>query len=306
MPFGQLKMTHFACPQCNGSSCFSFTAHDTNRRMSNDLFDFYRCSQCHLIFLAPIPNDLGNYYPTEYYEIPATRVALVSLAAASQGSKLDIVRRFHTSGRLLEIGPAYGLFSYLAKSNGFNVTAVEMDDRCVDYLRSTLEIQVVHGLASAELIHALPLFDVIVMWQVIEHLADPWSFLDELAKHLAPGGVLIIDTPNPNSFQFRLLGGHWTHVDAPRHTTLIPASVMTTRLERHGLTCCLLETDGPIAIGYNSFGWAHSLKNLFVNEMGQRIAFFFGRVLAKLLAPVERTGSRGSTYTAVFKKAVKT
>lgn len=299
-------MTHFTCPQCNGPSRAAFTAYDTNRRMTNDLFSYYRCEQCQLIFLASIPNDLGNYYPSEYYEIPASKAVLASRAFASQGSKLDIVKHFHASGKLLEIGPAYGLFSYLAKSNGFDVTTVEMDARCVDYLRSTLGIQVVHGLASVELIHALPLFDVIVMWQVIEHLADPWSFLDELAKHLAPGGALIIDTPNPDSFQFRLLGGQWTHVDAPRHTTLIPASVLTARLERHGLTPCLLETDGPIAIGYNSFGWAHSLKNLFAHGMGQRIGFFLGRVLAKLLAPVERTGNRGSTYTAVFKKEVKT
>ena len=273
--------------------------------MSKELFDYHRCAQCHLIFLAPIPSALSEYYPTEYYEIPSTESDLASRASARQGPKLDIVRRFHTSGRLLEIGPAYGLFSYLAKSNGFDVTAVEMDTRCVDYLRSTVGIQVVHGLASPELIHPLPLFDVIVMWQVIEHLADPWSFLDELQAHLAPGGTLIIDTPNPNAFQFKLLRSRWTHVDAPRHTTLIPASVLSARLERHGLVPCMLETDGPIAIGYNSFGWAYSLKNMFVHGMGQSIAFLMGRVLAKLLSPLERTGNRGSTYTAVFKKEVK-
>ena len=250
--------------------------------------------------------NLGDFYPTDYYEIPATKADLASRASALQGPKLDIVRRYHAYGRLLEIGPAYGLFSYLAKLNGFDVTAVEMDARCVDFLRSTVGIQVVYGLASAELIQPLPLFDVIVMWQVIEHLADPWSFLDELAMHLAPGGTVIIDTPNPDAFQFRLLAGRWTHVDAPRHTTLIPASVLTARLARHGLACCLLETDGPIAIGYNSFGWAYSLKNMFIHSMGQRIAFFLGRVLGKLLAPVERTGNRGSTYTAVFKKQGKT
>lgn len=273
--------------------------------MTNELFNYRRCEQCHLIFLAPIPNALSDYYPTEYYEIPTTVEDLASRASTLQGPKLDIVKRFHASGRLLEIGPAYGLFSYLAKSNGFDVTAVEMDARCVDYLRSTVGIKVVHGLASPELIHPLPLFDVIVMWQVIEHLADPWSFLDELSSHLTPGGTLIIDTPNPDAFQFSLLRSKWTHVDAPRHTTLIPAAVLTDRLVRHGLVLCMLETAGPIAIGYNSFGWAYSLKNIFVNGIGQSIAFFLGRVLAKLLAPLERTGNRGSTYTAVFKKVAK-
>ena len=61
------------------------------------------------------------------------------------------------------------------------------------------------------------------MFQIIEHLIDPWDTLQAAAESLLPGGVLVVATPNPGAFQFRFLRGRWTHVDAPRHTALIPS-----------------------------------------------------------------------------------
>ena len=70
----------------------------------------------------------------------------------------------------------------------------------------------------------------------------------------------------------------------------------------HGLEPLWLCANGASAVGYNSFGWANSLKNFFTNAVAQKIAHLAGRIVTKLLIPMERTGWRGSTYTAVFKK----
>jgi SAM-dependent methyltransferase len=254
------------------------------------------------MFLAPVPADLGRYYPAQYYDLPRSESELADRAHRLQQAKLDVVTRFAKKGRLLEIGPAYGLFAYLAKTAGFDVTVIEMDSRCCEFLRETVGVEVVQGANTVEMLKALPKFDVIVLWQVIEHLTDSWSVLSELAEKLDPGGVLVIDTPNPEAFQFRVLGSRWTHVDAPRHVTLIPAALLARYLEGRGLKPIWRSAKGPIAIGYNGFGWAHSLKSLFENELVGKLAYLAGRVIAKLLVPIERTGWRGSTYTAVFKK----
>ncbi len=111
-----------------------------------------------------------------------------------------------------------------------------------------------------------------------------------------------MDTPNPGAFQFRVLGRHWTHVDAPRHVTLIPAPLLVDHVASGGLRPVLLTAADKGANGFNGFGWAFSLKSFFTNATPVEIAHFMGPVLAKLLIPIERTGWRGSTYTAVFKK----
>ena len=55
--------------------------------------------------------------------------------------------------------------------------------------------------------------------------------LEEASKKINPGGIILIATPNPSSFAFRLLGRFWPHIDAPRHINLIPESLLTTKLK---------------------------------------------------------------------------
>ena len=290
------------CVHCGKSAFFKFFAKDYNRRITEDRFNYYQCESCGLLFLAPLPYDLSQFYPNEYYEIPKNEVELAARAEKLQAGKLDVLRRFATKGNLLEIGPAYGLFAYLAKQEGFNVTGIEMDPRCCNFLRTIVGINVVEGSDAVSLMAALPKFDVIVLWQVIEHLPDPWTVLNAAALHLTQGGVLIVDTPNPDAFQYRVFGSRWTHVDAPRHVSLIPAHLLVKFVGQHGLKLIDISSSGQIARGYNSFGWAFSLKSFFKNELMASTAYLIGRILAKLFAPIERTQMRGSTYTAVFRK----
>lgn len=295
-------MTTPSCPHCAESSRLLFHTRDHNRKLSDERFTYYRCSRCEFIFLSPVPTDLGRYYPTEYYEVPKSERELAARAEKLQSAKLDLLQRFANKGNLLEIGPAYGLFAFLAKRAGFDVTGIEMDARCCDFLRSTVGIKVVEGSDTLSLLTTLPKFDVIVLWQVIEHLPDPWAVLKAAVRHLAPGGVLIVDTPNPDAFQFKVFGARWTHVDAPRHVTLIPSILLEKFAVQQGLKSIDISANGAISRGFNSFGWAFSLKNFFDTSIAGSIAHLFGRVLNKLMIPIERFSMRGSTYTAVFRK----
>lgn len=291
-----------SCTSCGGSARHAFTAGDCNRRLSREAFDFYECETCGLMFLHPVPADLGKYYPPDYYDIPGSLQQLATRAEHLQRWKLDLVERHAPAGRLLEVGPAYGLFSYLAKRAGYDVNVIEMDERCRAYLSEVVGVNVLPAGDVVARMRAAAPFDVITLWQVIEHLPDPFAVLDAAAECLAPGGVLVLDTPNPAAFQFRVLRGYWTHVDAPRHVVLIPAKLLVARMEQRGLAVEMLSATGSSSIGFNSFGWAHSLQNFFTAAPLRAVAHFAGRVLTKVLIPIERTGWRGSTYAAVFRK----
>jgi SAM-dependent methyltransferase len=292
------------CLKCGQPAAVLFRTKDYNRKLSDEWFTYYLCGACHLIFLQPIPDDLGRYYPKNYYEIPKSEAELAQRAHKLQRWKLDLVQRFAHGTRLLEIGPAYGLFSYLAKQAGFDVTGVEMDAGCCEFLRQVVRINVIQAADTLPELQKLGVFDVIVLWQVIEHLPEPWAVLTAAAEHLAPGGILVLDTPNPQAFQFHILGRYWTHVDAPRHVELIPAPLLTDYLHDAGLKPELLDATGWGSVGFNSYGWAFSFKNGFRGAWSGALAHLAGRVLTKLLIPIERSGWRGSTYTAVFRREV--
>ena len=296
-----MASTNNRCPLCNSPARLKFQAQDVNRRLSPEKFNYYQCLNCGLIFLWPVPDDPGGYYPRDYYAIPASLERL-TFQAQSDRYKIDLVQKFVSGGRLLEIGPAYGSFAFLAKQAGFEVHAIEMDEECCRFLSEVVGVRAIHSAQAASALAATGPYQVIALWQVIEHLPDPWLVLEAVARQLLPNGILVVATPNPEAFQFRLLGRFWAHLDTPRHLALIPASLLTRRMQTLGLSSLLLTTTDKGSIGWNSFGWSASLKNFFTNPAVRSTAHFAGRALAKLFIPVERSGWRGSAYTAIFQK----
>jgi 2-polyprenyl-3-methyl-5-hydroxy-6-metoxy-1,4-benzoquinol methylase len=289
------------CPQCKKESQLIFHAKDYNRRISREYFDYYRCQSCELIFLWPIPVNLDIYYPKQYYSIP---VSLEQLEARAEGEryKIKIVQSFVSTGRLLEIGPAYGSFTYLAKQAGFEVEAIEMDSECCQFLEDVVGVKAINSNDPSEALKTLEKYDVITLWHVIEHLSDPWSSLERISEKLLPGGILVIAAPNPDAFQFKVLGRFWPHVDAPRHLELIPLPLLMKKMQALGLNALWTTTSDQGTLGWNAFGWEVFLGNIsnlrFMNRRLRKV----GRLISKMLIPIERMNGRGSAYTAVFRK----
>jgi len=312
-----------SCPQCQQQSPLQFQAHDINQRSSAEIFNYYRCPNCGLLFLRPIPPDLSRYYSRDYYSVPPSLETLVA-SAQSQGPRMETVQRFVPSGRLLEIGSSYGGFAYLAKQSGYEVDVIEMDADCCHFLNTVAGIRAINSSHPSEALTSLGRYDAVVMWQVIEHLPDPWSVLAAIAGHLTPGGILALAAPNPKSLQFRLFGRRWAHLDAPRHLQLIPIPLLLERAKHLGLKPLLVTTNDRESIKTNIYGWKKSLMNLLGVGVSQqpeaafevtikpslsfrylvtrgilRTGVFF---LSTVFSPIEYTGLRGTSYTLVLQK----
>jgi len=289
------------CPICAAHGLSFLQVKDCNRRISPKIFLYHKCTLCGFIYLVNVPEDLGAYYPNIYYDIPKDRESLLASNAHDQ-YKLGIVQQFIKKGRLLEIGPAFGSFSCTAKQAGFDVEVIEMDERCCHFIQTKLGIKAVQANNPIEALIGLSAYDVITLWQVIEHLPEPFLVLKAIVDKLLPGGTLVISTPNPAAFQFWIMGRFWAHLDAPRHLTLIPSDLLIDQMKAMGLECVLLTTTDKGSMGWDSFGWAVSLRNFFLYPPLQHAAHLAGRLLTKLLIPIERSSRRGSAYTAIFQK----
>lgn len=289
------------CPLCQGEGFPRHDATDENRRISSQRFSYLACQECATLFLACPPNDLARYYDGEYYAIPA--VEKLASVARKDPNKINLVRRFKAGGRLVEIGPAFGVFAWQAKEAGFQVEAVEMDPACCDYLNGPLGIPTTRSTQPEAALRDMQTHDVIALWHVLEHLPAPSAFLEAAAANLASGGVLVIAMPNPESFQFWLMGRHWPHLDAPRHLTLIPLSALVSKAHTLGLDLLHVTSDDSDARSWNRFGWQRLLMNRFRSKNLQRAMFVLGSLLALLLAPLDTGKFRGSAYTAVFRKS---
>lgn|GEM_PF-280275 len=288
------------CNNCSSSLIHAFMVGDLNRRIGTEQFQYLKCQGCETYSLNNVPSDLALYYPESYYELP--EASLLPVLASNEAHKIEMIAPWQSGGRMVEVGPGAGVFSYCAKQAGFEVTAVEMDERTCHYMKSSVGVEAVQGDDPASELRQIGSLSVVALWHVIEHLRDPWGFIDAAAESLEPGGVLALSAPNPESVQFRLLGSRWAHVDAPRHLFLIPLSAIAERASRSGLRLVHSTTGDPSGRHWNRFGWEMAMR-------GDRRAGPSGRLVgaaslgaAVAMRPLEGTALRGAAYSAIFVK----
>ena len=178
-----------------------------------------------------------------------------------------------------------------------------MDERCCEYLERVVGVQAIQSDAPEQALAELDPVRVITLWHVLEHLPRPWDALGAAAAQLEPGGVLVIATPNPDSLQFRLLGRRWAHVDAPRHLFLIPFAALCGRARELGLGVAEVTTTDAAGRHWDRFGWEYALRGCPARRPGTRTITALSQLVSALLVPIERSGLRGTAYTAVFIKS---
>lgn len=289
------------CPYCQSKSSIYFHSKDFNRNITQETFDHYLCSKCNLIFIEPIPLKLADYYPGDYHSVPESSDYLET-NSAHESYKIEIVQNYASKGKLLEIGPSYGSFTYLAKKAGFEVDAIEMNIQCCQFLNEVIGVNAINSDNPISALQQLKSYDVITLWHVLEHLPDPWATLDAICTKLSSGGILVLSTPNPSAFQFKIMGRYWPHIDAPRHLMLIPMSLLVEKMNMQGMEVELITTSDQGSIVCNIFGWETFFKNFSSEFRFKKILRLIGRMVGFLFSPIEKVEGKGSAYTMVLRK----
>lgn len=128
-----------------------------------------------------------------------------------------MVRLVGPDKRVLDIGCATGYLGEALIARGCRVSGVEIDPESAVRAAKVLDEVMVADLADADLVaHFGPgSFDVVVLGDVLEHLMDPDRLLRHISGLLAPGGSVVISTPNVThgSLRLALLQGRWRYTD---------------------------------------------------------------------------------------------
>ncbi|MDO8183419.1 MAG: class I SAM-dependent methyltransferase [bacterium] len=133
------------------------------------------------------------------------------LKKETAGRYLKKVRVYKKSGQLLDIGSAFGYLMEVAEGYGFEVFGVELSSFSSAIAKKKFGSKVFAGrLEEAKFTKAN--FDVITMFDLIEHIPQPLEFMKEVRRVLKTGGFIAITTPDTGSLSYWLLGlGGWFH-----------------------------------------------------------------------------------------------
>jgi 2-polyprenyl-3-methyl-5-hydroxy-6-metoxy-1,4-benzoquinol methylase len=146
------------------------------------------------------------------------------LAALNARQRLNLVRKFRPSGKLLEVGCGRGDFLKLARDY-YTAFGVEPNPELAALAN---EYAPVHTgtLESEPGRH----YDLAVSFHVIEHVDSPRSFLAEMSRRLRPDGIVALETPNIDSLPFRLMKRRWRQF-IPEHYFFFDEKTITKLLE---------------------------------------------------------------------------
>lgn len=239
------------CPVCKDSRL------STARHAGRSLWRC--CASCHTWIYCPSPNTLA--YPAEYYGGPAAKFTgwAQALRAHFHRGRARLVRRWlrQKKGRVYDVGCGDGLFLQEAAQLGLSTVGFEPEpiprNQAETRLGKRLDSSLFQSLRSSKAA-------AISCWQVIEHLADPRTFLHSCHQHLMPDGILALSTVNLGSYQARLFGKNWLHLDPPRHLWVSDLNTVVRMVESSGFRVLQIRHN---SLEFGPVGWADSCFNLF-------------------------------------------
>lgn len=201
------------------------------------------CDSCGLIRQDPRLDwaNLANYYKPSYVchtpQIPKKNGGLREINQ-SLGSKkrVNLVQRHKSTGAWLDVGCGSGLILQAAKKRGFwQLSGVEPVQEMARYTSEKLDVPVFPSTFEEYPVQDNA-FDVITMWDVLEHLAEPFIAINKVARLLNPNGVFIFSTPNLFSLDRKIFKDAWLGYDLPRHLYLFPDKLIQKALQENGMS----------------------------------------------------------------------
>lgn len=206
-----------ACAVCGSKETRKFfQQYDLWLNRRNFTRDFYKCNNCKLIFQHPIPDTIENLelYPPEY---SLAQQESDSLSQYGLLKRCRVITRWKTPGNLLDIGCGTGKFIMTMRDKfGWDVQGIEPNPRIAAEGRERYQLDI--KTEDIQNYHPEGIkFDVITMWDVLEHLPNPSEVIAKLKTFLKPDGLLVMRVPNSNSWDARIFGKYWAGYDAPRH-----------------------------------------------------------------------------------------
>lgn len=245
-----------SCNLCGETSYVTWYRNkDRNHKITDDMFNVVRCTQCGLVYLNPRPTheEIGIYYPDTYgpyvhkgsilkddiffkapkkkKEIPSQDTSMKTYLdfGCGGGNHLEAIQKKHPNWKLHGLDMSEKACEE-ARSKGFEVTCVTAEDAVLPENH----------------------FDHIYMSHVVEHLHDPKQVLEKLYHALKPGGTLIVSTPNVRSVSAHVFRSFWFASDSPRHLFLFSPQTLSHMLRDVGFAAMTVTFDNGPKCGIRS------------------------------------------------------
>ncbi len=238
---------------------------------TRESFPYVQCPACDCLQLAEVPDDLGRYYPSNYYSYTEDHAAryhnttknllnrLRDLAALygpfgpdfpgavqvphlrSSFDALARVKGLSRSMRILDIGCGSGQLLYRLANAGFrHLTGVD------PFISESIDWGGRLRILKASIKDIDERFDLIILNHSFEHMQDPIATAMRIKDCMRENGTIVLRIPLSDSEAWKHYGVNWFQLDAPRHLFLHTRKSIDVLVRKVGLRVLAVHYDsGP-------------------------------------------------------------
>lgn len=282
--------TAWRCPACLGGSRGEVLAVREYMFGLSEEFSYAACDDCGSLALLSVPQDMGSYYPTNYYSVDLDPERALGAAGVRQfaqlvtgsvlwgkgvvaGTAASVIprRQLRTlvsvlgsirraglvngrQSRVLDVGCGSGMLVFALGLAGMgDVTGVD------PFLSGERDLSTGGSLRKQDLTDVDGLFDLIMFHHSFEHVPDPEASLRAAMARLTAQGRVLIRMPTVTSHAFETYGAAWVQLDAPRHLVVASRRGVDMLCKRVGARVVLVDDDST---GFQFWGSEQNLRGI--------------------------------------------
>ena len=186
--------------------------------------------------------------------------------------KINLIKKYISSGNLLEIGSAYGFFLNLIK-NQFNIMGFEICKDAANYAKYNFDINLISKEFNTYNFNKS--FDLICMWDVIEHLINPDIIIKKISQVIKPGGYLFLSTGDISRIVPSLRKEKWRLIHPPSHIHYFSKKTLELILKNHGFSIISIEYPGIWRSFHQLLSSMFNIKSVYKYIPGKFYINFF-------------------------------
>lgn len=256
------------CPICETNSITVVYA-AAQDYITEEKFQVQRCNRCGIVFTTPKPDDLGPFYPARYRRYSPLALKILEFLYGIRAKKWS--KLFGTPGMAFEMGCGDGIMLNTLRKQGWKVVGNERTAAAAAFACHNLKIPIFVG--EIDSLTDRPFADLIILFQVLEHLEDPVRTLEQLRPRIKPDGRLVIGVPNFDGWQSKFASAKWFHLDVPRHLFHFSLPSLEFCLNKSGFEIMHV---GYVSLEHDPYGWVQSTLNRISRKHNYLTKFLMG------------------------------
>ncbi len=255
----ETNFTEINCTVCNNANPLLYT---TLYYKSN--LNVVECQTCGFIFIPPYYRKQITYTQYKNKDVAdIVRKANNWVKIERHKIRYNLIKKYKKPGStLFDLGSGWGHFMLTGNMLGYHTTGIEIAEQPYLYSKQDLQLNVQHiNFFDYNTPHQ---FDIITMWDVLEHIDDANSVIKKCAAMQSSKGIIVIQVPQIDSYFAKKYKDQWKMMGLD-HVNYFGKKTITKLLAHHGYTVLTIKSSFEIKLFlmYTLLPWAKKIKTKF-------------------------------------------